>query len=85
MSAFEEELGQIDWQIAITLIFENLETSHRIFIDVVKNVTNKYTELVVNTSRKNHLPWINEQVCLIMKKRDTALKQTIWFETRSTF
>ncbi len=44
MSAFEEELGQIDWQ---SLLFsENLETAHRIFIEL-KNVRNKYTKLKV--------------------------------------
>ncbi len=84
MSAFEEELGQIDWQ---SLLFsENLETAHRIFIEELNNVRNKYTQLVGNKSRKNNLPWINEQVWMLMKKRHNALKKRykIWFATRST-
>ncbi len=75
MSAFEEELGQIDWQSLLSS--ENLETAHKIFIEELKNVRNKYTKLVGNRHRKNNLPWINEQVWMLMKKRDTALKKAI--------
>ncbi len=75
MSAFEEELGQIDWE---SLLFsENLETVHRLFIEDLKNVRNKYTKLVGNKSRNKNVPWINEQVWVLIKKLDTALKKAI--------
>ncbi len=64
MSAFEEELGQIDWE---SLLFsENLETVHRIFIEELKNVRNKYTKLVGNKSRnKNYHGLMNRYGCLL--------------------
>ncbi len=75
MSAFEKELGQIDWE---SLLFsENLETVHRIFIEELKNLRNKYTKLVGNKSRNKNVPWINEQVLVLIKKLDTALKKKL--------
>lgn len=82
-----QALNNIDW--ANHLIHNHVSDNCNAFMTVIQNTVSTFTKKIkVKPSKKNHFPWLNENIRLLMKQRDRALKislKTKWVNDRQTF
>jgi len=72
MNAFKEELSQTDWRDV--LLTDDIDASCESFFGTINRFKEKYTKPFKNRQSKGNLPWFNDHLCDLMKKRDFALK-----------
>lgn len=76
MHLFEEHLNLLDWTD-----FKNdnrpLNDKCTSFLNIIGNVKDKFMKKCTHGCKKSNLPWINEELWSLMKKRDHAFKTAI--------
>ncbi len=75
MADFENDLSQVNWE---TITKEStLKHSLNNFTSVLGNLVNKYTKTWKSRPKKPSLPWFNNGIHQLIKKRDLALKKSL--------
>ena len=68
-----QALNNIDW--ANHLTHNHVSDNCHVFMTVIQNTVSTFTKKIkAKPSKKNHLPWLNENIWSLMKQRDRALK-----------
>lgn len=68
-----QALNNINWDHYIS--HNHVNDSCNIFMTVIQDTVSAFTRKIkTKPSKKNNLPWLNEAIQTLMKKRDHALK-----------
>lgn len=57
---------------------KDVDNSCNIMMKTLTGLIKKYTKTVKCTQRRSSLPWLNNDICQLMKKRDLALKNSLF-------
>lgn len=76
LEPFENELRQTEWNDTIPGV--NCEQTCDDLMSTIKQIISKYTKTVPRKHKaKRNLPWFNDTLWHLMKKRDLALKKSL--------
>ena len=68
-----QTLNNINWDNYLT--HNHVSDNCNVFMTVIQDTVSAFTRKIkAKPSKKNHLPWLNETICTLLKKRDHALK-----------
>ncbi len=73
-----QALTNIKWNDL--LIHEHASDNCNTFMTVLQETMATFLKIKGKPSKKNHLPWLNEDLWTLMKRRDHALK--VWLKTK---
>lgn len=72
---FERELKNINWEQIMTL--DDVEECCNSMTSTITNLMEKFTKKIKPKQKDFTVPWINNEIRILMKKRDLALKTSL--------
>lgn len=76
----ERVLSEINWPDHLS--YNHVEENCKVFTKIIQDTMHQFQEKVKAKPHKKHLPWLNEQIWTLMKRRDHTLK--IFLKTKTT-
>ena len=83
MKQFENELNNIDWNNVLQT--SDLDNCCNTVIKILTELIEKYTQIFKCKRRRVSLPWLNNDIRQLMKKRDFALKKSLSTKLNTDF